>query len=209
MNRLLALSALALGFAGAAGASILYENLNDGSAGFVAQDFTDFPTYWSSELDDLQTGAGWNVAHVTIYGSEGGTHLDTDVAVLAIGPDHNLNTLTNYYTGTYVNGNLEFDVNEQWGGGLVYVSSWIRRAYGEGGQWFWYSTANVIGDEAWFHNPSGGFGYGTDPLPISASIASGTPRDMAMTITGEPVPEPATLTVLGLGALALLRRRRA
>jgi hypothetical protein len=36
----------------------------------------------------------------------------------------------------------------------------------------------------------------------------GTAKDFSMGLTGSPVPEPASFAVLGLGAVALIRRRR-
>jgi plastocyanin len=44
--------------------------------------------------------------------------------------------------------------------------------------------------------------------PHGTDMGNGTAQGMAGTITVQAVPEPATMAALGLGALALVRRRR-
>ena len=58
-------------------------------------------------------------------------------------------------------------------------------------------------DNSWFNEPSGGFNF------IAVSSFSGEASDdFSFGLRGSTVPEPASLAVLGLGALALLRKKR-
>jgi hypothetical protein len=62
---------------------------------------------------------------------------------------------------------------------------------GNNGNSFWNSPSFAI---TWQDTQTSLFGAGT--------------WDLSMGVTGTPVPEPATMAVLGIGALAMLRRRK-
>ncbi len=74
------------------------------------------------------------------------------------------------------------------------------------------NVPGVVSD--WTRNPGGGFGLGGIPnnsqwITMTAGFPpSGPNANWAIGINGSPVPEPASMTAMGLGALALLRRRK-
>jgi hypothetical protein len=90
--------------------------------------------------------------------------------------------------------------------GTYWISAWVDRPFAGGGQWFWDETTPVTGSEFFIHNPGGGFGFGTSPVPGSV-VTGPPPHDLAFeidgTLTSEGVPEPGSVLLLSLGAIGL------
>lgn len=87
--------------------------------------------------------------------------------------------------------------------GTYWVALMAEVDLGTGGQFgVLQSTGGTPGGaNAWQANPGQGFGLGT-------SFMINPPANLAYRMTSQPVPEPATMAALGLGAAALIRRRR-
>lgn len=92
--------------------------------------------------------------------------------------------------------------------GTWWLSVWIDRPLGTGGQWLWRQTTPVRGSEGYIHNPAGGAGFGTEPIPLSQLPGASGPRDLAFRLEYTPIPEPSSLTVAGFGALFLWLRKK-
>jgi hypothetical protein len=95
--------------------------------------------------------------------------------------------------------NLNLVIGDYW------ITAWVERP-SSGGTWLWRATTPVDGPEAVVHNPGGGQGFGTNPLP--GFLVYGQSRDMAFRIQGDPLPEPATLFAAIAGILFLAKRRK-
>jgi hypothetical protein len=210
-----------IGVAGAASADILWDQsaIEFGVTATVDQEFGDFPTYSSYMVNDVVAGAGgWVISDVTTYytnagGTWGGVTqgrlsiFDKVGSAPAAGDDPSAELIVPV---SVVNGPNGWEVTAS---GLAEVVSegehWIGLTpiadFGVFGQEFHLGSPIIGGDSAW-RNPGGSFGFGTGWTTIG-TVSAGWDgfADPAILIQG--VPEPATLALLGLGALALIRRR--
>jgi hypothetical protein len=91
-----------------------------------------------------------------------------------------------------------------------YVFSLVPRvAYDTYGQTYTGWAAD-LGPNDYIRNPGGGYGLhiGTSWGTVSAAFQTVNGIEWGIGINGSPVPEPASIAFLGLGLLAVLRRRR-
>jgi hypothetical protein len=108
-------------------------------------------------------------------------------------------------TAAYQNGNLVFEgLSANLAPGDYWITAWVERP-SSGGTWLWRATTPVDGPEAVVHNPGGGQGFGTNPLP--GFLVYGQSRDMAFRIQGDPLPEPSTLLTAIVGILLIAKRK--
>lgn len=208
MHRTLA-SLVTVPFASAASGGAAFEIFQPPvpGAAIASQDFPNLPDYRCICLDDFTITAPVTLATLEIFGLEeaiDGAALNLDVRawILAV-PDINsvpVASLHGQQVGADLLFNLEGLVLEA---GTYWVAAHVVRPFVGGQQWLWELSDTRNGAEAMFHNPGGGFGYGTAPLPVSY-FDSGM-YDMAFRIEGVPAPGvAATLAIAGLVG----RRRR-
>ena len=88
--------------------------------------------------------------------------------------------------------------NTTWTGAGSYVFQRVYEGPPAPGTWFYETTLFA------FNKNYDGMGA-ADFFPVDSSTQGFQPNQQ---IPGAPIPEPATLSLLGLGALALIRRKR-
>src|SRR5205807_1074708 len=104
---------------------------------------------------------------------------------------------------------FEFNTPVKLKHGIHWLSGWVVRPDISSGFWLWIGQTPPTLSEAYWHEPSGDSGLGTDPIPISQAFGI-DPQDQRFTIEGVAVPEPSPGMILpGLSVLLLwLNRRR-
>ncbi|XVJ58194.1 MAG: hypothetical protein HEQ23_01850 [Tepidisphaera sp.] len=191
--------------------STLINQQNNGNANRISQQFGDFPAFSTYSFDDVTFANAVDLTSMTVYGTEQGSGVNTAVAyALLDAPDAVSGNVVASGLGSQVGGDLVFDLTGlSLGAGTYWLTAFVVRDFGTGGQWFWNQTGDAIsGSEAFVHNPGGGFGFGTGSVPGSQAGIGFTPADMAFTIEGNVVPAPGAFAVMGLGGLIAGRRRR-
>jgi hypothetical protein len=175
-------------------AIIVHQPYDGASLGYVAQDFADFASFSSYEFDDFSSAKKYKSVKARAYGTEfGSAAANISVhAEIKVGADFNSATVIASSVGkeNATNGDITFAFKGILPVGSFWFTAWVERSFGTGGQWFWHSTQPVTGSESFFHNPGGGFGYGTAPIPGSAIF--GVPANMAMTIVGKVTKSDST-----------------
>ncbi|MFY9233120.1 MAG: PEP-CTERM sorting domain-containing protein [Fimbriimonadaceae bacterium] len=209
MKKLLITSMALAAFSAVTNAVVLWDQSTGADGGtIVSQEFSDFPDFSTWTTDDVRVNdLGWDITRVVFFGTETGlSSANTSVNLYGGSAPNSLSLLG---TGTQVGNDLVFTFapgSVIVGPGGMWMGATVSRSFGAGGQWFANTRQPVTGSEAMVWNPGGGFGLGTDPVPISA--LTGVPADLQFIVEGEKiVPEPASIIALAAGGLALLRRR--
>jgi hypothetical protein len=182
----------------------------------------------------VPTGQVWNITQLTVWGYQtnaASTNLMTDLRIQIIANDPNTgsvvfgDTTTNRLASSAFSG-VYRDTETSVGNGaraIQRVTGNVGTSLGPGTYWVsWGLVGSFNPAGAVFAPPvtitglrgkPGGDGRqsttgGAVGSYSAALIDANTPQDMPFLLHGTVVPEPASMAALGLGALALLRRRR-
>jgi hypothetical protein len=101
-------------------------------------------------------------------------------------------------------GTLQFDLgNYVLRAGSYWLTAYVTRPQSPSGmdQWFFDTFRPVNGSQAQLYNPGDGFGFGSNPFPISDVLDH--PEDLAFTLSGNAVPEPSGLTLVATATIPL------
>ena len=209
MNRITVTAALTvLAATSIARADVIVDQPDALEGGIASQVFDPpYEGYTCSAFDDFTIGTAYNLTSLTVYGENGFGSGDDDIAVTVrflSTPNLGAATIASA-TGVQSGGVLTFDLTGiTLGPGTYWVAAQLQRNFDAGGQWYWRVSTTTNGAQAMWQNPGGSFGYGGDPVSISALGQSRW--DMAFKLEGY-VPAPGAIAVLGLGALTRRRRR--
>jgi hypothetical protein len=148
-----------------------------------SQDFTDQPTHSESVFDDFTIGTAFDLTSLTVFGREGGNPINVSVvARIYASPDLTTTPILST-TGAEVGGDLIFDfAAATLMPGTYWVAAYVVRSV-DAGVWSWRLRLPISGSEAMWHNPGGGSGSGTSPLPLGSVQEH---ADMAFILSGEP-----------------------
>jgi hypothetical protein len=192
----------------------------------VDQEFGDFPDYSSYMVMDVTTDAGgWNVESVSTYFTNAGGTFEFGVnqgrlsifaktGALPTAADNPVSSAIVPVTVTNMGDHYLIEasgLSESLAGSTDY---WIGLTpiadFGIFGQEFHNAAAPLIGADTAWRNPGAAFGFGGDWQTVAAVDTSGLwvgGYDAAFKVEGTVVPEPASLMLIALGGIAVLRRR--
>ena len=196
--------------AAAVSADVIVDQPASGAGDVASQVFLDpYAGHTCSAFDDFTIAQGYDLTSLVVYGTDsitGGGASNLSV-IVRFYTDPNLNNAAiASRTGTQVGTDLYFDLTGiSLGAGTYWISAQVERNFDVGGQWFWRESETTNGAQALWQNPGGAFGYGNDPVPITALGQNA--YDMAFTLEGV-VPAPGAVALLGAAGLLQRRRRR-
>jgi len=161
----------------------------------VSETFTDFPSFSSFELQKFHTSSNYDLGKLKVPGVELGTGVNNYVFGVVT---HGLPGSSGYYVAAFTttgvetaSGGLKINFNGAFlpAGSDWYVVAAVNRSFSANGEWYWDRTLNdngkVHGQQEYFWNPGGGFGFGTAPIP--GSTIFGSAENMAFALRGIPV----------------------
>lgn len=190
----------------------------------VDQDFGDFPSFSTYDVDDFTTGGQtWNVDTVHTYFTKGFGAWNNSITTGKLSVFSKSGSLPGagdvppeYKVPiTLIDGGDHWEAVADTSGiaelqginGNYWIGLTPVADFGVYFQEFHAQVGSITGDESAFRNPGGGFGLGTGWTGID--VLTGARQDMAFKLDGSVVPAPGALALLGLGGLAAGRRRRA
>lgn len=171
----------------------------------ISQVFPDFPAFSTRAYDDFSTAQAFAVTSLTVFGSEAGSPAFNLAVTGEIwnGLPGTGSLVMSSVAGLELGSNLNIDFGGQsLAAGSYWITAYVTRPFSGGGQWFWATHLPITGSQAFVHNPGGGLGFGTNPVPISS--VAGPPRDLAFILEGNAlasVPEPGSLALFCLAAI--------
>ncbi len=204
-------------------AAVLYDQSRETGVGYISdsESYGMGATFWGqATADNFSLTTGATVSQITFWGSSenflfGSPNLENvasfDIQVLdssfaAVYPTNvALGALNATVIGATSNFNaneyrMEFNTSFFLGAGNYYLH--VGAVYvTPGGDGFIWSSNNSAGDGVSAFKPAG-FAWANQSNAIS-----NVNYDQAFMITGSPVPEPMTSGLIGLSALAMVRRR--
>ncbi|MBX3096512.1 MAG: PEP-CTERM sorting domain-containing protein [Fimbriimonadaceae bacterium] len=205
-----------------------------GGLNFVNQAFGDFPDFSTGVGNVVTFGSAVNLSDVQIRYTDSGSWTSGNapasawltISMFSGSPSSNHDPVGASAGGdimfsgavagsvTNISGSLFNYVADATGvtnlaAGTYLVSLVPIADFGVAGQAFILGALNQSAD-SYARNPGGGFGFPAGTAWDTLTNASGNPglRQAGMGINGQAVPEPASMVALGLGALAMVRRRR-
>lgn len=184
----------------------------------ISQLFTDYPDYSAYDFDDFDAGSNYYIDLLTIYGYETGSS-GYNVDIIGeiwdgLPGSYGGSMIMSSVSGTQSGSDLAINFGGQYlpAGNNYWITAYVKRPYSTGGQWFWHPTGSVNnGSNAYFYNPGGAFGFGTDPIPDNTIFS--LQSDMALKLEGRDagnatIPEPSTIALFTIGSLAAFLRRK-
>jgi len=208
--------------------------LANGFNGFVDEQFTDtgFTQYSTYQSSDVVVGTGgWNVTSISEEFLDNGATSGITTALLNVFPNTGANSLpavqNDPTTGTQVAVQITSlgaiganaaqaylltasGLNLQLAAGEYWIGLTGIGAFGSGEIQEGFTTTNSAGANfgSAFINPQGGFAAGTSWQPLT-NITGDSVDYSAIDIQGSfATPEPASMALLGLGVVGLIKRRR-
>jgi hypothetical protein len=174
-------------------AEVIVEQPYDGvSGGRTAQEFPDFDSFSTFQLDDITTTQDWFLGVLTVWGEDAGDPNDNMDVFAEVWDDHpedpNCGTVGQLVASAEGEedpntATLTFDfAGEPLSAGSYWMTVYVVRNFGDHGIWKWYCTSTISGSEAYYYNPGNGLGFG--PCPMTGSERYGTVLDMAFRLEG-------------------------
>lgn len=190
-----------------ASAGFVFEQPPLPGGGIASQEFPNLSSYSCACLDDFTLTERIALGSLRIFGlddtlADPSANLDVRVS-FHVGPDLGSAVAATFH-GVQVDDDLLFDLGGTFlEAGNYWIAAQVVRPFESGQQWYWQLSDTANGGQAVFHNPGGGFGFGTVPIPVSG-LGSGA-HDMAFRL--EFVPAPGAWAALALAGTAARRRR--
>ncbi|NHF58856.1 T9SS type A sorting domain-containing protein [Flavobacteriaceae bacterium TP-CH-4] len=172
----------------------IYEQTGPVSSSSPSQNFLDFGGAIAQSADDfvIPEGSTWKIRNIIANGAVNGAPAITDATVVIYTDNNGLPGQEIYNSGSIVpdseptdyNLNLPLPEEVELTGGAYWLSVYTNLAFDGGNQWFWFTQAQVIGNEAAFKDAANLFGLGAiDWTPQSVAFTA-PPEDQVFQIFG-------------------------